>query len=63
METQVESRYIETVIAGTFYIVESMSSKGARETAESKVKRLILNNFNSNNSTDKTTNTLTSSRT
>ena len=33
-----------TSIGGTMYIVESMVSDNARETAYSKVKRLILSN-------------------
>lgn len=44
-QPQVKSRLTETVIAGTLYIVESMTGKGASESAESKVKRLILNNL------------------
>ncbi len=46
MVTQDESRLTETVIAGTLYIVESVTSKSASESVESKVKRLILNNLN-----------------
>jgi len=33
-----------TSIGGTMYIVESMVSENAKETAYSKVKRLILSN-------------------
>jgi len=38
-----KSRITETSIGGTVYIVESLVSADARETAYNKVKRLILN--------------------
>lgn len=62
MKTQVKSRFTKTEIAGTLYIVESMTSNGASETAESKVKRLILSNFKPNKFTDNAQHPLTSSR-
>lgn len=39
-----KSRITETSIGGTVYIVESMVSDTAKETAYAKVKRLILGN-------------------
>ena len=39
-----KSRITETSIGGTVYIVESLVSESARETAYTKVKRLITNN-------------------
>ncbi len=37
----------EKMIGGTLYIVESVISESAAETAYDKVKRLILNNLQS----------------
>jgi len=39
-----KNRITETSIGGTVYIVESMVSDNAKETAYTKVKRLIMNN-------------------
>lgn len=39
-----KSRITETSIGGTVYIVESLVSESARETAYTKLKRLIMNN-------------------
>ena len=39
-----KSRITETSIGGTVYIVESLVSESAKETAYTKVKRLILSN-------------------
>ena len=39
-----KSRITETSIGGTVYIVESMVSDNAEETAYAKVKRLIMSN-------------------
>lgn len=39
-----KSRITETSIGGTVYIVESMVSDNAKETAYTKVKRLIMSN-------------------
>lgn len=39
-----KSRITETSIGGTAYIVESMVSDNAKETAYAKVKRLIMSN-------------------
>ena len=39
-----KSRITETSIGGTVYIVESMVSDNAKETAYAKVKRLIMSN-------------------
>ena len=39
-----QSRITETSIGGTVYIVESLVSESARETAYTKLKRLIMNN-------------------
>lgn len=39
-----KSRITETSIDGTVYIVESLVSESAKETAYTKVKRLIMNN-------------------
>lgn len=39
-----KSRITETSIGGTVYIVESMVSDTAKETAYAKVKRLIMSN-------------------
>jgi len=39
-----KSRITETSIGGTVYIVESLISESAKETAYTKVKRLILSN-------------------
>ena len=39
-----KSRITETSIDGTVYIVESMVSDTAKETAYAKVKRLIMSN-------------------
>lgn len=39
-----KSRATETSIGGTVYIVESLVSESARETAYTKLKRLIMNN-------------------
>ena len=39
-----KSRITETSIGGTVYIVESLVSESARETAYTKLKRLIINN-------------------
>lgn len=39
-----KSRITETSIGGTMYIVESMVSDTAKETAYTKVKRLIMSN-------------------
>lgn len=38
------ARITETSIGGTVYIVESMVSDTAKETAYAKVKRLIMSN-------------------
>ncbi|MCH3912857.1 MAG: transposon-encoded TnpW family protein [Dialister sp.] len=39
-----KSRITETSIGGTVYIVESLVSDNAKETAYTKVKRLIISN-------------------
>ncbi len=39
-----KSRITETSIGGTVYIVESLVSESAKETAYTKVKRLIMSN-------------------
>ncbi len=39
-----KSRITETSIGGTVYIVESLVSDKAKETAYAKVKRLIMSN-------------------
>ena len=39
-----KSRITETSIGGTVYIVESLVSDKAKETAYTKVKKLIMNN-------------------
>ncbi|OCN06142.1 hypothetical protein A4S06_00050 [Erysipelotrichaceae bacterium MTC7] len=39
-----KSRITETSIGGTVYIVESLVSDKAKETAYTKVKRLIISN-------------------
>ena len=39
-----KSRITETSIGGTVYIVESLVSDNAKETAYAKVKRLIMSN-------------------
>ena len=39
-----KSRITETSIGGTVYIVESLVSDNAKETAYTKVKRLIMSN-------------------
>jgi|LSQX01.3.fsa_nt_gb hypothetical protein len=45
MKTErIKSRITETTIGGTVYIVESLVSESAKETAYTKVKRLILSN-------------------
>ena len=45
MNTAANNTHItHTSIGGTMYIVESMVSENAKETAYSKVKRLILSN-------------------
>lgn len=44
MNDKKKNRITETSIGGTVYIVESMVSDTAKETAYTKVKRLILNN-------------------
>lgn len=41
-----DSRTTKTEIGGTLYIVESLVSEQAKETAYTKVKRLILSNVN-----------------
>lgn len=41
-----DSRTTKTEIGGTLYIVESLVSEQAKETAYTKVKRLILSNAN-----------------
>ncbi len=45
IKTKKQSRIAETTIGGTVYIVESMVSDNATETAYTKVKRLILSNL------------------
>lgn len=39
-------RITEKSIGGTIYIVESLESDNAKETAYHKIKRLILSNIN-----------------
>lgn len=39
-----KSRITETSIGGTVYIVESLVSDNAKDTAYTKVKRLIISN-------------------
>ena len=43
-QTQQNTHITHTAIGGTMYIVESKVSDTAKETAYSKVKRLILSN-------------------
>jgi len=45
IDTKKQNRVTKTTISGTVYIVESMVSDNATETAYIKVKRLILSNL------------------
>ncbi|WP_016995173.1 transposon-encoded TnpW family protein [Lysinibacillus boronitolerans] len=60
MENQANSRTTETAIGGTVYVVESRVSDTAKESAYSKLKRLITVNTKSlsklSDSSDKPTN-------
>ncbi len=60
MENQANSRTTETAIGGTVYVVESRVSDKAKESAYSKLKRLITVNTKSlsklSDSSDKPTN-------
>lgn len=60
MENQANSRTTETAIGGTVYVVESRVSDTAKESAYSKLKRLITVNTKSlsklPDSSDKPTN-------
>lgn len=44
MDTQNQSRIFETAIGGTVYVVESCVSEFAKESAYTKLKRLITAN-------------------
>ena len=44
MDTQNNSRFSETAIGGTVYVVESCVCESARESAYAKLKRLITTN-------------------
>jgi hypothetical protein len=44
MDTQNNSRISETAIGGTVYVVESCVSESAKESAYTKLKRLITAN-------------------
>lgn len=44
MQTESKTRITEKSIGGTVYVVESLQSPDAKETAYAKVKRLILSN-------------------
>lgn len=60
MENQANSRTTETAIGGTVYVVESRVSDTAKESAYSKLKRLITVNTKNlsklSDSSDKPTN-------
>ena len=47
MENQMNSRTTESAIGGTVYVVESRVSDSAKESAYSKLKRLITVNARS----------------
>lgn len=53
-----KARITETSIGGTVYIVEALQSESAKETAYTKVKRLILNNVNERKKLSQTTHLL-----
>ena len=44
MDAQNQSRTFETDIGGTVYVVESCVSESAKESAHTKLKRLITTN-------------------
>ena len=44
MDTQSNSRISETAIGGTVYVIESCVSESAKESAYTKLKRLITAN-------------------
>lgn len=44
MQAESKTRITEKSIGGTVYVVESLQSPDAKETAYTKVKRLILSN-------------------
>lgn len=44
MQTESKTRITVKSIGGTVYVVESLQSPDAKETAYAKVKRLILSN-------------------
>lgn len=45
MDEKKNIRTTEKTIGGTVYIVEAVVSEAAKETAEAKIKRLILSNL------------------